>query len=287
MWIICHKPRFFCGGSFLVDGFSLLILLLLQLRLSLEDKQMEDITQSIVDRCILDEIYKFLVHTLPCSFNFPEDQHKLVPRRRKVTHSEDIGSMFLTPVISQSPIILTPSPEDSFDGKNYNFNNTSPFWRTFLKQQGGRVSPGGSLSSSPSPIALLERRLSSEGLPPAKRMATELISKVGRPRSKSMAADKPKKKTPMRSRFRSSDQSAKNSSNTTFTPISFDPEALNGNSNNNNNNSNVSPPSVGMLSIPVPQFRPLPITPPRNPYEDQPIMDTKLDPKTLRHLQRK
>ncbi len=258
---------------------------------------MEDVTQSIVDRCVLDEIYKFLVHILPCSFSFPDEHHhKLVPRKRKLVHSEEIGSVFLTPVLSQSPILLTPSPEDAMDGRNINLNNSSPFWRSFLKQSGGRVSPGGSISGSPSPIAFLERKFVTEGgIPAAKRFASELIPKVGRLRSKS-TADKPKKKTPVRSRSKSSDQTNKKGversggtpsrPGNTFTPIAFTQGALNSNANNNNSNT-VSPPSGGMLTIPVPQFRPLPITPPRNPYEDKPIMDRQLDPKTLRHLQRK
>ena len=252
---------------------------------------MDDITQSIVDRCILDEIYKFLVHILPCSFSFPEDhhhhQHKYVPRKRKLVHSEEIGSVFLTPVLSQSPILLTPSPEDAMDGRNANFNNSSPFWRSFLKQ-GGRVSPGGSVSGSPSPIAFLERKYAGEGMPASKRFAPEFIPKVGRPRSKS-TADRPKKKAPVRSRSKSSDQTKKgggeatpSNSGSMFTPITFTPDRLNANTNNSNSNSTVSPPSGGMLTIPVPQFRPLPITPPRNPYEDKPIMDRQLDPKTLR-----
>ena len=237
-----------------------------------------------------------MVHILPCSFNFPEDQHRQLPRKRKAAHTEEIGSMFLTPMLSQSPILLTPTPEDAYDGKNFNFNNSSsPFWRSFLKQ-GGRVSPGGSLSSSPSPIALLEKRLSGESMPAVKRLAADFASKPGRQRSNSMAVDKSKKKTPLRSRSKSSDQpkkgvpsaegksSSSSSTLNTFTPIAFAPDAL---SSNLNNSNNVSPPSGGMLRIPVPQFRPLPITPPRNPYEDQPVMDRQLDPKTLRHLQLK
>ncbi len=244
-------------------------------------------TQTIVDRCILDEIYKFIVYILPCTF--PEDQPKLLPRKRKTTHSEEINSTFLTPMASQGPIILTPTSEDSiFDGKNYNLNNSSPLWRTFLNlKQGG--SPARSLSGSPSPIALLERRLSGEGIPSAKRIAPEMLPKSGRPRSKSTATDKPKSKTLSRARSRSSDQtnkhSSKDSGSSTFTPITS--TALNSNSNSNNNNSNVSPPSGGMLAIPMTHFRPLPITPPRNPYEDQPVIGRQLDPKTLRHLQLK
>ena len=251
----------------------------------MEDKQLEVLTQSIVDRCILDEIYKFMVHILPCSFHSADEQHKLLPRKRKIVHSEEIGSMFLTPVLAQSPVVLTPTADDVLDGKNLNFNNSSPFWRALLKQS-GRVSPGGSLSSSPSPISLLERRFTGElGIPSAKRIAAELLPKTGRPRSKS-TADKPKKKTSARSRSRSQDQATKNTavennSLNTFSPITFN-QGL-----NSNNSNNVSPPSTGILSVPIAHFRPLPITPPRNPYEDQPVMDRQLDPKTLRHLQLK
>ena len=251
------------------------------------DKQLEDITQSIVDRLLLEEIVKFMVHILPCSFNFPEDHHRAVPRKRKTAHSEEVGSMFLTPVLSQSPIILTPSPEESSDGKNYNFNNGT-FWKSILKQ-GGRASPGGSVSGSPSPV--IERKFFSDGAPAAKRIAADILPKQGRPRSHS-TADKPKKKTSIRSRSKSSDQTKKNaatadnksSTANTFTPIAFNPEAVSGNFNSNNN---ISPPSGGVLKIPVPHIKPLPITPPRNPYEleDQPTIDKQLDPKTLRYLQ--
>ena len=225
-----------------------------------------------------------MVHILPCAF--PEDQHKVVPRKRKIAHSEEISSTFLTPMVSQGSIILTPNPEDSqYEGRNYNFNNSSPFWRTFLNlKQSGRVSPGGSVSSSPSPIALLERKLSGDGAPSSKRIATELLPKVGRPRSKSITTDKLKKKTP-KSSSKGSEQ-AKNAAqglSNTFTPITLDSTSLNSNTNNNN----VSPPGNGVLTIPVTQFRPLPITPPRNPFEDQSVSNRHLDPKTLRHLQRK
>ena len=107
-------------------------------------------------------------------------------------------------------------------------NNSSPFWRALLKQS-GRVSPGRSLSSSPSPISLLERCFTGElGIPSAKRIAAELLPKTGRPRSKS-TADKPKKKTSARSRSRSQDQATKNmavenNSLNTFSPMHNRPQ---------------------------------------------------------------
>lgn len=277
----------------------------LQLRLSLEDKHLEEITQSIVDRTILNEIYKFMVQVLPCSF--PEDQHRLIPRKRKVLHSDEIDSTFLTPML-QGPVLFSPTDDPQQEGKsnsnnnnycNLNGSSTSPFLRAFnLKKQSGRISPTSSLSNSPSPTALLERKLSGEaGIPLAKRLSTEILPKMGRPRSKSMASNKPKKSL-CRSRSKSSEQRnmgnnglasqgqiGPSNSNNSFTPITFNTAVLNSNSNNNNNN--MSPPAGVMLTVPLAQFRPLPITPPRNPFEDQPIENRQLDPKTLRHLQRK
>ena len=245
-----------------------------------------------------------MVYILPCSF--PEDQYRFIPRKRKLSPVEEVGSSFLTPMVTLQGSVLFPSTDESpQDGKsNSNNNNThnlnnsysSPFLRTlFSLKHGGRTSPGSSLSSSPSPTALLERRLSGDAgvPPPAKRLATEMLAKVGRPRSKSTASDK-SRKAYSRSRARVSNQTGAqgigisvsvaqtSSSSSSFTPICFPGTSLN--TNNNNNNSNISPPAGAMLSVQHTQFRPLPITPPRNPFEDQPIVNRQLDPKTLKYL---
>ena len=235
---------------------------------------------------MLDKIYEFLVHNLPCSY--PEEHSKHSSRKRKISNTEEIGSTFLTPAITQSSIPLHSSSDDhGGDGKNYNFNNSNPFWKNFLSMRQQHAS--GTRSGTPSPIALLEKRLAQEGTPPTVKktlvsmMAETSLPKVGRPRSKS-AVDKPKKK-PTRLRSKSSDQQDKHAR---FGPNSSElPVAVALNSNANNNNScgmDSSPP--GLLTIPQAHFRPLPITPPRNPFEDQ-ATNEKLDPKTLRHLQRR
>ena len=245
--------------------------------------------QSIVDRCILDKCYEFLVHNLPCSY--PDEHSRHSSRKRKISNTEDIGSTFLTPAVTQSssiPLHHSSSDDQSGEGRNYNFNNSNPLWKTFLSMKQQQHGTPGSRSGTPSPIALLERRLAQEGvLPAVKKTLLSAVAetsgslpKVGRPRSKS-AVDKPKKKVG-RLRSKSSDQPNKAEANV---PITM---ALNSNSNNSNNNNNngvdSSPP--GLFTIPQAHFRPLPITPPRNPFEDQ-STNEKLDPKTLRHLQRR
>ena len=246
--------------------------------------------QSIVDRCILDKCYEFLVHNLLCSY--PDEHTRHSSRKRKISNTDDIGSTFLTPAVTQSssiPLHHSSSDDQSGEGRNYNFNNSNPLWKTFLsmKQQHGA---SGSRSGTPSPIALLERRLAQEGVLPAMKKTllsavteTGSLPKVGRPRSKS-TVDKPKKRV-ARLRSKSSDQPTKTQANSDSVPVTI---ALNSNSNNSNNNSNSgmdsSPP--GLFTIPQAHFRPLPITPPRNPFEDQ-ATNEKLDPKTLRHLQRR
>ena len=242
--------------------------------------------QSIVDRCILDKCYEFLVHNLPCSY--PDEHTRHSSRKRKISNTDDIGSTFLTPAVTQSssiPLHHSSSDDQSGEGRNYNFNNSNPLWKTFLsmKQQHGA---SGSRSGTPSPIALLERRLAQEGVLPAVKKTllsavseTGSLPKVGRPRSKS-TVDKPKKRV-ARLRSKSSDQLTKTQANSDSVPVTI---ALNSNSNNNSNSGMDSSPP-GLFTIPQAHFRPLPITPPRNPFEDQ-ATNEKLDPKTLRHLQR-
>ncbi len=245
-----------------------------------------------------------MVYNLPCTF--PEDQHRILPRKRKVPPVEEVNSSFLTPMVtSQGPVLCPSSDESPQEGKSNSNNNnvynangsySTPFLRTlFSLKHGGRTSPASSLSSSPSPTAFLERKLSGDaGLPPpAKRLATDMLAKVGRPRLKSMAQEKPKKGLP-RSRSKSSENTsnkigisvslAQTSGSNTFTPICFTGASLNSNNSNNSNSCNVSPPGGAMLSVPLTQFRPLPITPPRNPFEDQPVVNRQLDPKTLKYL---
>ena len=223
------------------------------------------------------------MHNLSCSY--PEEHSKHTSRKRKVSNTEDIGSTFLTPAITQSSIPLHPSGDDQgSDGKNHNFNNSNPFWKTLMSMRHHQAS--GSRSGTPSPIALLERKLAQEAATPtAKKALISTITdtslpKVGRPRSKS-TVDKPKKKA-VRLRSKSSDQPNKPAGvNGGGVPVTI---ALNSNTNNNNNYMELSPP--GLLTIPQAHFRPLPITPPRNPFEDQ-ATNGKLDPKTLRYLQRR
>lgn len=205
-----------------------------------------------MDRCILDKIQEFLIYSLPCSY--PDDQVRLM-RKRKCSQTEDIGSTFLTPVVSHSPIRLTSPIEDSPnppDSKNINLNNSNHF-----QQPASR-------SGTPSP-AFLSQKMSSVGTK---------ISKVGRPRSKSTTSDISHKRATLRSRSTSSDQANRRTQSTVT-----DNMLINLNSNNSNNYT--SPP--GILSIPQAAcIRPLPITPPRNPFED--IKTFNLNPKTLKQL---
>ena len=228
----------------------------------------------------MEKMYEFMVHTLPCSY--PEEPR--YSRKRKSSHVDEIGSTFLTPAVPQSPIILMTASEDS--DKNFNLNNSNPLlWKTILSlKQGGRSSPS-SRSSSSSPVPVLDpRSFFQDGMTPpsSKRPLVGDLPKMGRPRSKS-TVERPYKKLPLRSRSKSNDQSNPQKPpampRDSFIPIPL----LAGNCNSNNNNSSdVSPPQL--LAIPQTHFRPLPVTPPRNPFED-PMQ--KLDPKTLKQLQRK
>ena len=239
--------------SFLVNNFFYL-----QLRLQTEDKYLVTVTQSIVDRLILEKIFSFLFHLLPCSVLDETRQAK----KRKSTHGEDIGSTFLTPSMPQSPIILTASPpfEDS-DGKNFNFNNNSLLWANYLRGSSG------SRSSTPSPLCAHERPSSGE------------LPRIGRPRSKSVTSDGAGRKSAMGMKPHQYGKIV-NSELSKTPPILV----LGGNSNNSNNNNNSLETSpLQLLTVPSSQILPLPITPPRNPYED--LDHEGLDPKTLKKLQ--
>ncbi len=241
------------------------------MRLSAEDKSTEIVCQSIVDRCMLDKVYEFIVYILPCSY--PEEQTRLV-RKHRGSLTDEIGSAFLTPAVAQSPIRLC-SPVDD-DGKNLNSNNSNTSHK-YMKN-GSRPSPAVSNRSTPSPVSLLSKRQHSE-TPIAKKRAlqTQYLPKIGRPRSKSIS-DTIKKVHPVRLRSCSTDQ-ARSSTNkfSTLTGSLL---------NSNANNSNVSPP--GLLSIPQAHMQPLPITPPRNPFAEdvQGNTNIKLDPKTIKQLQK-
>lgn len=238
------------------------------MRLSAEDKSTESVCQSIVDRCFLDKVYDFLVYILPCSY--PEDNTRLV-RKRKGSQTDEIGSAFLTPAVAQSPIRLS-SPVDE-DGKNVNSNNSNPSHK-YMKHNGSRASSIVSSRSTPSPTtSLLSRRHYSE----AKKRE---FQKSGRPRSKSMSETS--KKTATRIRMQSCGTGQTSSSSGSFSTLTGSLLAL----NSNVNNSNLSPP--GLLTIPQAHIRPLPITPPRNPFAEdvQGCTSIKLDPKTIKQLQK-
>ena len=242
--------------------------------MSAEDKASETVCQSIVDRCMLDEVYKFIVYVLPSSY--PDEQTRL-SRKRKGSHTDDIGSAFLTPAVAMSPVRLSSPSEDlPVDSKNVNYNNSNPLHKVYMRH-GGRVSPAiGYRSSTPSPTSLLGKRNHSE-MQPARKKAD--LPKIGRPRSKSISDTPKKRSNSFRMRSTSSDQAGATGVAAHFAGSVL---AL----NTNTNNSNLSPPE--MLSIPQARIRPLPITPPRNPFAEdvQGSTSLKLDPKTLRQLQK-
>ena len=215
-----------------------------------------------MDRLVLEKIYGFLFHLLPCSV--PDETRQA--KKRKSAHGEDIGSTFLTPSMPQSPIILTASPpfEDS-DGRNFNFNNNSLLWATYLGLQRGS---SGSRSSTPSPLCPHERPISGE------------LPRIGRPRSKSLTSDSAGKKSAVGFKSYGGLQGKVLNSEPPKTPPVL---VLGSNSNNSNNNNSLETSPLHLLSIPSSQILPLPITPPRNPYED--LDHEGLDPKTLKKLQ--
>lgn len=211
------------------------------------------------------------------SSSFPDDSKP--SRKRKCSHSDEIGGSFLTPAVSHSSIVLNPHTEDW----NCNLNNSNTFLKSFLSMR--HSTRRGFASHSPSPIPF-DMRGDSDVPPLAKMPHVGELPKIGRPRSKS-TAERPKKKITVHSRSKSIEQSASNSATpgvtgaATLTCIPLDTSKLN--LNTNNSNSTESSPTQ-LLSIPYTRFRPLPITPPRNPFEDS---CQKLNPKTLKQLQRK
>ena len=254
-----------------------------QLRLSSQDKHREEVCQSIADRCMLEKIYRFLVYNLPSSF--PDETHKTMAtrKRKSSSHCDEISASFLTPAVSSSSIVLNPHPPPAGDDPswNCNLNNSNAFLKSFLSMRHG--SRGSFSSCSPSPVHF-DARGDSERPPPIKiPLVSGDLPKIGRPRSKS-TADRPKKKAMVHSRSQSIDPSPKTITVVPSTsPAGMEVCKLNTNNNNNNSNSASSSPTR-LLQIPYTLFQPLPITPPRNPFEGSSAQ--KLNPKTLKQLQR-
>lgn len=207
-----------------------------------------------------------MVYNLPSSF--PEENKP--SRKRKCSHNDDIGASFLTPAVSQNSIVLSAHSDDS--SWNYNLNNSNTFLKSFLSMR--QNAKGGFSSHSPSPVPF-DMRIELEGGPSSKMSMARDLPKIGRPRSKS-TADKPKKRLTIHSRSKSIEDSSLEA------PILGSSFPLELKLNSNNNNSELSSPPQ-LFSIPYTSFKPLPITPPRNPFEGS---SQKLNPKTLKQLQR-
>ena len=212
---------------------------------------------------------------------FPEETKP--SRKRKSSHNEECGASYLTPAAAQSSITLSAHVEDS--GWNVNLNNSNSFLKSFMSLRNSKV---GSVSRSPtsslSPIPF-DWKSDTEGSMLLKVSSRE-SPKIGRPQSKS-SVDKPGKRWPDRSRSCSREQSAPPTQlpgADSINPLSpASPTQVDFHLNSNSNNSSPYFYPTQMLSIPYASFRPLPITPPRNPFED---MGKNLNPKTLKQLQR-
>lgn len=209
--------------------------------MSAEDKSAETVCQSIVDRCILDKVYNFIVHMLPCSY--PNEQARLT-RKHKGSHTDEIGSMFLTPAVAQSPIRLCSPVEDlPTDSRNVNSNNSNT--PKYMKHGTGK-SPALSNRSTPSPVSLLGKRQHPDTTCRKKPVQSQDLPKVGRPRSKSIS-DPYKRRNPVRPRSCSSDQA-----DTERTLVSGFPTLTSSLLTlNTNTNNNISPP--GLLALPQDQ----------------------------------
>eukprot|EP00731_Ephydatia_muelleri_P036411 Em0251g1a len=177
------------------------------------------------------------------------------------TISAETGAVSLiAPSSSRPPHLLKTLMEE-----NFNLNNNSLLWATYL---GLQRSSSGSRSSTPSPLCTHDRPGSGE------------LPRIGRPRSKSLNADIAGKKMGVGQKSQSGEQGKSLHSEPPKTPPIV---VLGCNSNSNNNNNSLDTSPLQLLTIP-PQIVPaLPITPPRNPYEDQD--HEGLDPKTLKKLQ--
>ena len=241
--------------------------------------------QSIADRCILEKIYWFLIYNLPSSFPDETNKPPATRKRKSSSHTDEIGASFLTPAVSHSSIVLNPHPQTPGDDPswNCNLNNSNAFLKSFLSMRHG--SRGSFSSCSPSPVHF-DVRGDSDRPPPIKMpLVGGDLPKIGRPRSKS-TAERPKKKVvTVHSRSRSIDPSS--SPKPTVVPsttLAGTPPADISKLNTNNNSNSASSSPTRLLQIPYTCFQPLPVTPPRNPFEGS---GQKLNPKTLKQLQRK
>ena len=214
----------------------------------------------MTDRLIQDRIYEFLVYILHC--NFCVDL-RLARKRKAVT--EEQSTSLLSNATPNSAIVLTAHPANDDHG-------------TMLKSLlgGGRLgnTSSGSQSSTSSPSSLAAKMLSQSlyAFPPASK-----LPKIGRPpkqcrpRSKSTTSSDSKLKGKTTSRHRSK------SGDIPLQPTS--PAHSPGNSNCNNSNDASPNTLLSITQSQIPAL--LPVTPPKNPYENP---NHVFDPRTLKQL---
>lgn len=202
----------------------------------------------MVDRILQDKIYEFLVYILPCSF--PVDIRHA--KKRKSSTQEEQFSSYLSNVTPNSPIVLTHSSED----KNSSLvNNSSAMLKNILGKQ---LSSSVSTNKISQSLAIFPHI----GVPTTKTPRVGRPPKLGRPRSKSATV--------------TSDSKTRIVISSSHQP----PSTPATNTNNNNNSTEVSPNAL--LSLTHAQVCPLlPITPPKNPFENP---NSISDPKTLKQL---
>ena len=199
----------------------------------------------MLDRILQDKIYEFLLYILPCSF--PADIRHA--RKRKASTQEEQSSSHLSNATPNSPIVLTHTSDD----KGSSLMNTS---NAVLKNiLGKQLSSPASTNKLSQSLAIFPHI----SVPSTKTPRVGRPPKLGRPRSKSATSDSKAK----------------------IVISSSQPPSTNTNNNNNNNNSTEVSPNA-LLSLTRAQVCPLlPVTPPKNPFENP---NSISDPKTLKQL---
>ena len=221
-------------------------------------KQELSITQAMLDRLIQDRIYEFLVYLLPCSF--PNDAKQT--RKRKLNPEEHCNSE-LSSATPNSAIVLTSHPPCE--------ETLSPMLKGLLGSGKMSVTSLSRNSTATSAKGFSHQLISSSDIPPSKLPKIGRPPKNARPRSKSVSVSldqKLKSKSSVRNRSSSSD----------FQFNSCSPVSSPGNRNNSNNSNEASPNtllSITHFKSQIPAL--LPVTPPKNPYENpNQISDPKI-----------
>ncbi len=212
-------------------------------------KQELNVTQPILDRLIQDRIYEFLIYVLPCSF--PSDIARQFRKRKSISELDRNDSHLSCPTVNNAIILTAHSPTD---------NGVTPMFKGLLNNS-SKISTG--RSSTPSSLRPFITTNYHSELPLSKLPKIGRPPKNPRPRSKSTTSsfDQKIKGTNNNNILRNRSLSGDHTVNNHYTS----PD-----SNSNCNNSNdASPNTLLAIANCQPQIPGLlPITPPKNPFEN-------------------